>query len=406
MLYCDETQLEQTIKDFAQFGQTHKGGISRLSLSDADLAVRGYFCQRCQQLGMTISYDDMGNIYATRAGLSDALPIILGSHLDSVEKGGIYDGTFGVIAALVALETLAAQGIITQHPITIIDYTNEEGARFDPSMMSSGVLAHKFDKQKMLDSTDKSGVRFGDALAASGYLGDISNRITKAAANLELHIEQGPVLESEQKSIGVVEGVVGMVCYQIEITGESDHAGTTPMGMRKDPLFAAAEIITRLRQSLLKLDSALVFTMGRIVAYPNIHTVIPNKVIFTLDARHQDAAVIKQVVETIAALPHDIEGCQLNAQPLWGRDTVEFAPHLIAEVEQSCQKYGYAYRRMYSGAGHDAQFMATIIPTTMIFIPSINGKSHCEEEATSLSDCAQGVNVLIETLLTLDKKLA
>lgn len=402
MKVCNAERLRETITTFAQFGKTENNGVTRLSLSKEDLTARKYFIKSCEELGMTIQIDDMANIYATLPGKKEIPPIVMGSHLDSVEKGGRFDGVLGVITPLEVVRTLRDLKIELETPVTLVNFTNEEGARFDPAMMSSGVLAGKFDKEKMLQSKDKHGTTFGDALNASGFKGEEQNRFKKASAFIELHIEQGPILESEKKDIGVVEGVLGMVCYEIKVLGESNHAGTTPMKHRKDPLFLAAELITQLKCELGSFDEELVFTMGRLNVSPNIHTVIPNRVIFTLEARHKDSKVIQQVENAIRRLPVESQGCKISYEKLWGRDTVVFDSFIIDSIGAACEQYGYSSHRMYSGAGHDAQFIAGLVPTAMIFVPSVNGRSHCEEELTSYEDCYKGANVLLQTLLTLN----
>lgn len=402
---CDEKRLEETIHAFSQYGKTENGGVTRLSLSPEDIEARNYFCECCKELGMDVTFDDMANIYATLPGKKDLPPIVMGSHLDSVEKGGRFDGVLGVLTALEVVRTLSDLEVELEAPVTIMNFTNEEGARFDPAMMSSGVLANKFEKEKMLNSKDKNGIIFAEVLEKSGYKGEKENRLKEALAYLELHIEQGPVLESKNIQIGVVEGVLGMVCYEITVLGESDHAGTTPMVMRKDALFVATDIITGLRHQLNQIDDELVFTMGRMNVSPNIHTVIPNKVVFTLEARHKDSKKIARVEEIIHSLPLEIDGCRISFEKLWSRDTVVFDTDICQSIEDSCKEYEYSSYRMYSGAGHDAQFMASYVPSAMIFVPSVNGKSHCEEELTSFEDCTHGANVMLNTVLSLQQKL-
>ncbi len=355
---------------------------------------------------MDIHVDDMGNIYATLPGKKDMPPIVMGSHLDSVEKGGKFDGVLGVLTAIEAIRTIKENEIEVDIPLMIVNFTNEEGARFDPAMMSSGVITSKFDKEKMLQSTDKNGVRFHEALQASGYEGEQGNRLKEALAYIELHIEQGPVLEAKQREIGVVEGVLGMVCYEITITGQSNHAGTTPMAMRKDPMIVASTIITELHEQLGKIDEQLVFTFGRMNVVPNIHTVIPNRVTFTIDSRHQDPEVMEQVEDILNALPETAGGCNIHPVKLWGRETVHFDGAICNEIERACQSFGYTAHRMFSGAGHDAQYMESMVPSAMIFVPSIQGKSHCEEEETTFEDCAKGADILLETVLTLQTKFS
>ncbi len=406
MYKCNSRRLQELIEQFSQFGATENGGVTRLSLSDEDVLARNYFCECCEALGMDIHVDDMGNIYATLAGKKDMPPIVMGSHLDSVEKGGRFDGVLGVLTAIEAIRTIKENEIEVDIPLMIVNFTNEEGARFDPAMMSSGVITSKFAKEKMLQSTDKNGVRFHEALHASGYEGEQANRLKEALAYIELHIEQGPVLEAKQREIGVVEGVLGMVCYEITITGQSNHAGTTPMSMRKDPMIVASTIIKELHEQLGKIDEQLVFTFGRLNVSPNIHTVIPNKVTFTIDSRHQDPKVMEQVEDIFNALPETAGGCNIHPVKLWGRETVYFDTAICNEVERACQSFGYTAHRMFSGAGHDAQYMAGMVPSAMIFVPSIQGKSHCEEEKTTFEDCAKGADILLETVLTLQTKFS
>jgi N-carbamoyl-L-amino-acid hydrolase len=274
--------------------------------------------------------------------------------------------------------------------------------------MSSGVICGKFNREDMLASVAKDipDYTFGDALNASGFKGDEANRISseKCKALVELHIEQGPVLEAEHCDIGVVEGVCGMINYEFTLSGQAGHAGTTPMKYRKDALYAAAKTIQYLHDELDKLDSKLVYTTGKISCHPNIHTIIPDEVRFTLDARHQDPEVIKQVLKIIEKLPSDIEKCSISYSKAWSRNTVTFTPGLVDIVEKSAKEFGYSNRRIYSGPGHDAQFMIDMVPTTMIFVPSVDGHSHCELEYTPVENCFMGANVLLKTILTIDEQ--
>ena len=401
MYTCNAERLKQSLEQFSRFGATDNNGVTRLSLSEEDVAARDFLKECCDELGMEWKVDDMGNCYATLPGKIEAPPIMMGSHLDSVVKGGRFDGVLGVLTALEVARTIKENKIELAIPLTIVNFTNEEGARFDPAMMSSGVITNKFDKEKMLNSTDKYGVTFGEALAKSGYEGSVDNRITEATAFVELHIEQGPVLEAEQKEIGIVEGVLGMCCYEISVFGESNHAGSTPMKMRKDPLFLATKHLTSLIEQLGELDDELVYTFGRVNVAPNIHTVIPSEVVFTLDARHKDPAIIQKVEEIVKALSAEMDGCTTKTTKLWGRDTVIFEPSICEKIEKASNDLGYSSMRLYSGPGHDAQFISSIVPTAMIFVPSINGKSHCEEELTTYEDCAKGADVLLQTILQL-----
>lgn len=403
---CSKERLEDKILTFSKFGDTGRGGITRLALSEEDLQARGEVCKRMKAVGAEVLTDDMGNIYATFKGSENLPHIAMGSHCDSVVQGGNYDGILGVMTAMEVAETIVIEKIQHRHPITVMVWTNEEGARFDPAMMSSGVITGKFDKVKMLASKDSEGITFGEALEASGYKGDEKSRMNPKdyMALVELHIEQGPVLENAKMNIGVVEGVVGMVNYEFEFIGQAGHAGTVPQKIRKDALFAASEAIQYLHKELDKLDERLVYTTGRIICSPNVHTIIPDDVRFTLDARHQDPEVVEQVVEVIRKIPSELAKCKVSYKELWSRKTVSYNKELVNFVEKNANIYGYSNMRMYSGPGHDAQFIADMIPTTMIFVPSIGGNSHCEIEKTTLDDCLKGANVLLQTILDIDKK--
>ena len=406
MISCSLERLDDKIKTFSRFGDTRNGGVTRFSLSAEAIAARNEFKKRMEALGANVVTDDMANMYATIPG-AEALPaIVSGSHLDSVRQGGNFDGVLGVLAAMEAAETIVKEKIPHRHPITVIVWTNEEGARFEPAMMSSGVITGKFEKAAMLKSfaKDVPGYTFGEALEKSGCKGSEENRFSpdKYAALVELHIEQGPVLEGEGCDIGVVEGVCGMINYELTFTGQAGHAGTTPMKYRKDALYAAVKTIQYLHDELDKLDNRLVYTTGKISAHPNIHTIIPDEVKLTLDARHQDPKVLKKVMDIIKKIPPEVEKCKTGYKEAWSRKTVNFTPELINIVERSAEAFGYSSRRIYSGPGHDAQYLIDLVPTTMIFVPSVGGHSHSELEFTPTESCLKGVNVLLTTILAID----
>ncbi len=409
MATCSLERMKEKISAFSNFGDTGRGGITRFSLSPEALAARAEFKKRMEALGATVVSDDMANLYATVPG-SESLPAILsGSHLDSVRQGGNYDGVLGVLAAMEAVETVVAEGIPHRHPLTVVVWTNEEGARFEPAMMSSGVITGKFQKAEMLKSIAKDDpeLTFADALKSSGDAGREANRLSpeKHLALVELHIEQGPVLENEGVEIGVVEGVCGMINYEFTFSGQAGHAGTTPMKYRRDALYAAVKTIQYLHDELDELDSRLVYTTGKISAHPNIHTIIPDEVKLTLDARHQNPEVLQQVLEIIRRIPDEVEKCKASCREAWSRKTVAFTPELVGYVEKSARDTGCTYRRIYSGPGHDAQYIVDVIPTTMIFVPSVGGHSHCELEYTPPEACWKGANVLLNTLLEIDRNL-
>ena len=407
MAECNGTRMEEKIKTFSGFGDTGKGGITRFSLSAEALEARLEFQKRMEAIGANVVCDDMANLYATIPGSMELPAIAAGSHLDSVKQGGNYDGILGVLTAMEVLETIVKEKIPHRHPITAVVWTNEEGARFEPAMMSSGVITGKFSKETMLlsEAKDIPGYTFGDALRESGFAGESKYRMKASdyAGFLELHIEQGPVLEHEGYDIGVVEGVCGMINYEFTFIGQADHAGTTPMPFRKDALYAAVKTIQYLHDELDLLDHKLVYTTGKISAHPNIHTIIPDEVKFTLDARHQDPEVLKQVLSIIRKIPSIVEKCEVSYQEAWSRKTVAFTGELVDFVAKSAKELGYSYKRMYSGPGHDAQFVIDMLPTAMIFVPSVDGHSHCELEHTSVQNCLKGANVLLRTMLTLDQ---
>ena len=409
MYTTNKDRMSEKIKAFSRFGDLGNGGITRLSLSRQVIEARTEFRKRAKALGMSVESDDVGNIYATLPGSEPGLKrIVMGSHIDSVRSGGNYDGIFGVLSSLEVVETIVTLGIPHRHPLTVMVWTNEEGVRFAPSMMGSGIVLGKFEKEKMLAVVETGGkTSFGEALEASGWVGDAKNRLNtdEYCAYFEPHIEQGPVLEEEGLEIGVVEGVVGMVNYDITLEGVSSHAGTTPQSYRKDALRAASKIILELWDKLGALGSDLVFTTGEIVCKPNVHTVVPNYVNFSLDSRHKDMGVLDEVVKVIEGLPKEVYGCKLSYEEHWGRKSIVFDEGLIGYIEEAANGLGYSNWRMYSGAGHDAQYVSEALPAVMIFIPSKDGLSHTVVEYSSPEQLWHGANVLLNAVLAADAGL-
>lgn len=410
MYECDIKRMEDKISTFAKFGDTGNGGVTRFSLGQADLQARKEIRTRMEKLGLDFKTDDLGNIYCTLPGSNPQGKIIMsGSHCDSVRQGGNYDGILGVISAMEAIESIVTQKIPHKNPIQLVVWTNEEGARHEPAMMCSGIICKKFDKEKMMASQakDGSGITFGQALAQSGYQGPEENRLDpkKCRALIELHNEQGPVLEEGGYDIGVVTGVVGMINYEFTFWGQADHAGTFPMPNRKDALLAASQALLYLHQEFDKLEEAdLVYTTGKISCHPDIHTIVPDQVSFTLDARHADPSVIKKCVEIIEKMPKKWAACTMTCREDWSRTTVHFDPSLIDLVQKTSDQMACKSLQLYSGAGHDAQYLAELLPTTMIFVPSVGGHSHCELEFSRLDWCWKGANLLLNTILALDKE--
>lgn len=410
MYECDIKRMEEKITAFGGFGDTGHGGITRFSLSPAAIQARNEIKLRMTRLGLDFKTDDLGDIYCTLPGTDpDAKVIMSGSHCDSVRQGGNYDGILGVLTAMEVIETIVTQKIPHRHPIQLVVWTNEEGALYEPAMMCSGIICGKFKKEEMFASVAKngSGKTFGQALSESGFLGEEKNRIepSKTEALVELHIEQGPVLEAGGYDVGVVEGVVGMINYEFTFHGQADHAGTFPMPYRKDALFAASQALLFLHEEFDKIgDKELVYTTGKISCHPNIHTIIPDEVKFTLDVRHQNPEIIKKCVEIIKSMPKEWANCTMSYKEAWARNTVTFHKEWVDDVENAAQKLGYKSHKMYSGAGHDAQYLSEIVPTTMIFVPSKGGHSHCELEYSPVEWCWKGANVLLNTILEIDKK--
>jgi len=412
--------MQDKISTFSKFGDAGHGGITRYSLSPEAHQARDEFVKRMKAIGATIETDDMANMYATIPGSEPGLKrIVMASHVDSVKNGGNYDGILGVMTAMEVLETIVDQKIPHRHPITAMIWTNEEGSLYPPAMMSSGVVCNdylppeigkKFKKENMLKSVsvlDKTKT-FGEALDASPYKGDEKNRLNpdKYMAMFELHIEQGPILEDAGNEIGVVTCVLGMFNYRIRFFGQSDHAGTTPMHKRQDALYAAAQALCYLHEEIDKLGRPeLVYTTGEIVCHPNVHTVIPDMIDFSIDCRHEDPEVRAKVLEIVKSLEkREWAKCRCEVELAWQRDTVYFDKELVGYVKESADALGYKNQYINSGAGHDAQFVSYMMPTTMIFVPSKDGHSHCEPEFTPVEDCTKGASVMLNAVLKADKK--
>lgn len=411
MFDCNKNRMEDKITTFSKFGDAGHGGITRYSLSPEAHQARDEFVKRMKAIGATIETDDLANMYATLPGTEPGLKkIVMASHCDSVKNGGNYDGILGVMGAMEVLETIAAENIPHRHPITAMIWTNEEGSLYPPAMMCSGIVCGKFDKETMLASKsvlDKTKT-FGEALDASPYKGDAKNRLNPNdyMAMFELHIEQGPILEDAANEVGVVTCVLGMFNYRNKFFGQSDHAGTTPMHKRQDALHAAAKALCYLHEEIDKLNRPeLVYTTGEIVCHPCVHTVIPDMIDFSIDVRHEDPKVLEQVLAIVKSLPEkEWARCRCEVEKAWARDTVYFDKELVGYVKESAEELGISNQFINSGAGHDAQYVSYMMPTTMIFVPSKDGHSHCEPEFTSPEQCTAGASVMLNAVLKVDKK--
>ena len=408
-LSIDPERLWDDLMLTAKIGATPKGGICRLTLTELDREVRDWFKARCGELGCTVTVDDMGAMFARRRGQrSDVPPIAIGSHLDTQPTGGKFDGALGVLAALEALRTLHRAGYETFAPIEVINWTNEEGARFAPSMIASGVFAGAFTRDFAHARKDRDGETFGAALEKIGYRGSEPSGGHKLSAFFELHIEQGPYLEAEGMDIGVVTGVQAMRWYEVTVIGAESHAGTTPMPRRHDALLGAARLVEFVNSNARKFPEA-VGTVGRVEVRPGSPNVIPGEVYFTLDLRDPDAAVIDAMEKDFVAATKRVgeELClQIAFTPISAEPAVRFDQDCIAAVRAAAQVSGFSTRDIVSRAGHDATYISRVAPTAMIFVPCKDGISHNEAEYSSKEQCAAGAQVLLQAVLDYDRQLA
>jgi N-carbamoyl-L-amino-acid hydrolase len=408
-LQINPQRLWDALMETAQFGATAKGGIKRLTLTDDDRKVRDWFKAAAEAIGCTVTVDEVGNMFARRAGRNAGLPpICMGSHLDTQPTGGKFDGALGVLGALEAMRTLHESGYETNAPIEIVNWTNEEGSRFAPAMLASGVFAGIFTPDYAYGREDRDGIAFGDALDRIDYRGAEKAGARKLGAMFELHIEQGPILEDEGRMIGVVTGVQGIRWYEVTVFGQDAHTGATPMHLRRNALLGAARVIDAIDGIAHAFGPHAVATVGLIDNRPNSRNVIPGEVFFTVDLRHPDDAVIEQMEARMrGALPVILEPLKLTYEEksIWTSPAVRFAPELIQCVRRAAEKAGYATRDIVSGAGHDAAYIARVAPTTMIFVPCLGGISHNEAESTTLEECAAGAQVLLNAVLECDRGL-
>jgi beta-ureidopropionase / N-carbamoyl-L-amino-acid hydrolase len=380
-------------------------GCTRLALTDADREGRDLVVTWMNDLGLDVRIDEIGNVIATRQGRRDDLaPVMTGSHIDTVRTGGRFDGNLGVLAGLEAVETLATAGLVTRRPIAVAFFTNEEGARFQPDMLGSLVYAGGLALEEALDTTAVDGPRLGHELARIGYQGPAPCPGPSPHAFVELHIEQGPIMEAEGHTIGAVTGVQGISWQELTIAGEANHAGTTPMTMRRDPAFVAAELTVFVRHLALQLGGHQVGTVGQLDLYPNLVNVVPARAVLTVDLRNTDDRVLQEAERRLAQrcrqLEHD-EGVTITRRSLARFEPVQFDARVVDLVERTAVALGHRTMRLPSGAGHDAQMMARLCPTGMVFTPSVRGVSHNPAEHTAPADLVAGADVLLQVLVEL-----
>lgn len=395
-------RLWTSLMEMAKIGATEKGGNARLALTDLDRDGRDLFVRWCKEAGCTVTIDSMGNIFARRPGLYDHLPpIATGSHLDTQPTGGKFDGVYGVLAGLEVIRTLNDNNFRTERPIEVAVWTNEEGARFAPAMVASGVFAGVFTEEYGLSRTDSEGRKLGDELTRIGYRGDEPAGKRKFGAFFEAHIEQGPILEAEAKTIGVVLGIQGMRWFEINITGMESHAGTTPMKRRRDAGHGCARIIERVHQIAMESAGGL-GTVGIVSIKPGSRNTIPGSAFLTVDLRHPDEQALFAMKAALDSGLEDISQAlhlSISCTEIWHSPAVRYNSGCIDTVRQSAQKAGYSHMDIVSGAGHDAGYISRVAPTAMIFIPCADGISHNEIEAASPEHVGAGCNVLLHAML-------
>jgi N-carbamoyl-L-amino-acid hydrolase len=415
-LRIDIDRLQARIEALGEIGAVQgangERGSARLALTDQDREGRDLVMGWMNDLGLLVSVDAIGNVVGTRAGLDpDAAAVMTGSHIDTVRTGGRFDGNLGVLGGLEVIELLEQHGVHTRRPISVAFFTNEEGARFQPDMLGSLVYVGGLALEDALDvAAADDGARLGDELARIGYSGPIPCPAASAPhAYVELHIEQGPILEDEHVTIGVVTGVQGISWTELVITGQSAHAGTTPMRLRHDPGYVAAEIIAGVRSIARQMGGAQVATVGRCEFVPNLVNVVPSSVTLTVDLRNTDEHLLQQAEHRFEVLcdrlAHE-EGVAIERRVLARFEPVEFDEAMIERVHATAERLGHSSMQMPSGAGHDAQMLARVCPTSMIFVPSVNGLSHNIAELTEAADLQAGADVLLHVMLGLAEPVA
>ncbi|SDZ93130.1 Zn-dependent hydrolase [Microbulbifer marinus] len=396
-------RLWDSLMEMATIGATAKGGCNRQALTDLDRDGRDLFVRWCREAGCSIDIDAMGNIFVRRPGRNpDLPPVLTGSHLDTQPTGGRFDGVYGVLAGLEVIRSLNDAGIETEAPLEVAVWTNEEGARFSPAMIGSGVWSGEFDLDYAYGRTDKDGKTFGDELQRIGYRGETEARARPLAAAFEVHIEQGPILEQEQKQIGVLSGVQGMHWYDLTLTGQPCHAGPSPMEGRRDPFMALHRILEQLYRLAEDHGPWARVTFGDIRAEPGSRNTVPEQLVLAVDLRHPDQQVLNAMDHSfreIAAAAAVEVGVEASIRDEWRSPAVAFAPQCVAAVRESVTELGYSNKEMVSGAGHDSVYISRVAPTGMIFVPCEKGLSHNEAENAQPEDLEAGANVLLHAML-------
>ena len=397
-------RLWQSLMDLAQLGATVKGGVCRLALTDLDRQARDLFVKWCEEAGCTVSVDAIGNIFARRAGRNpDRAPVMTGSHIDTQPTGGKFDGCFGVMAGLEVIRTLNDLGLETNAPVEVVVWTNEEGSRFPPCMMGSGVFAGKLDLAETLAKQDEQGLVVGEELQRIGYAGSRAVLGHPVGAYFEAHIEQGPILEDQGKTIGVVMGCLGQKWFDLTLTGVEAHAGPTPMHLRKDALVGAAQVVSAVNRIALQSQPHACGTVGCLNVHPGSRNVIPGEVKMTIDFRHLHADKLQAMVDDLRQTIEQTcteHGLSFELTSTADFPPLDFASECVAAVRQGAAQLGLSHMDIVSGAGHDAIFIAELGPAGMIFVPCEGGISHNEIENATPEDLAAGCAVLLRAMVS------
>ncbi|MGA0117984.1 MAG: M20 family metallo-hydrolase [Ilumatobacteraceae bacterium] len=402
-LRINYARLRSRLMDLASIGEIPGGGCARLALTDEDRFGRDLVVQWMKDLNLDITVDVVGNVVGVwNVGSGD--PVMTGSHIDTVRTGGKYDGNLGVLAGLEVVQTCQENSFIPSRPLAVAFFTNEEGARFAPDMFGSLVFVGGWSVEEALDTIGIDGARVGDELERIGYNGATPCPSQAPHAFVELHIEQGPVLEQKGFTIGAVTGVQGISWQEVVVSGQSNHAGTTPMNLRHDPAYVASSIAVFLRDLARRYGGHQVCTVGKIDLHPNLINVVPSTATLTLDVRNTDENRLRKAEEEIQEYLEKLaeeEGVTITSRQLARFEPVEFDERIVSLVEDMATEHGHSVMRLPSGAGHDAQMLARICPAAMIFVPSIDGISHNPAENTSDQDLEAGANLLLHTMLRL-----
>ena len=403
-LRINAERLMSRLEALAEIGDTGDGGCCRLALTDEDRAGRDLVVSWMRDLGMSVSIDVVGNVVATYPGETDEAPVMCGSHIDTVRTGGRYDGNLGVLAGLEIVETLSTAGVTLRRPVSVAFFTDEEGSRFPPDMLGSLTFVGGMAVEDALDAVDVDGVRLGDELMRIGYMGQAPCPAPAPFAFVELHIEQGPVLEHEGVTIGAVTGVQGISWTEVTVTGQANHAGTTPMPHRRDACYTAAEVAIRVRRIAEEMGGTQVATVGSLRVFPDLVNVVPGRARLTVDLRNTIESELRRSEEMLSGYLDRLteeEGVQVDTSSMARFEPIYFDEQVVDLVESTARRLGHSVKRLASGAGHDAGMLSSVCPTAMVFVPSVNGLSHNPGEFTHPSDLAAGADVLLQVVVDL-----